>query len=367
MIRILHYIGELQFGGSQAFVMELYRKLDKSRFQFDFVTFPNQGNTEYYREIIDYGGKVYECPQYNGKNHFKFVKWWKSFFKNHGEYKVLHGHVRSVASIYIPIAKSAGCFTIAHSHSTSNGHGFSSLIKDLYQYPVRYQADYMMACSLDAGLWMFGKRVINSDRYKTFPNAIDARVFVYSSEERLRMRSQLGVSADTLLIGHVGRMTYPKNHSFLIQVFYDLQKQCDAKLLLVGDGELRTEIEKQIFDYGIEDRCILVGSQRNVQDYYQAIDIFAFPSFWEGFGISVIEAQASGLPCVVSNNVPRNVSVIPELVTFVDLNKQAWVDYILDYKGVERINRHEDIIKAGFDITSNIKQIEELYLNAAES
>ena len=146
MTKILHYIGGVSFGGSQSFVMELYRKMDRSQLQFDFVVFPNEaGGIE--DEIKTLGGKIFVCPRYSGKNHFEFCKWWKDFLRDHPEYHVVHGHVRSCASIYLAIAKKAGLVTIAHGHSTSNGRGVSAVFKAILQLPIRHIAHHLFSCS----------------------------------------------------------------------------------------------------------------------------------------------------------------------------------------------------------------------------
>lgn len=298
MVRIVHYIGLLEFGGSQSFVMEIYRKIDRTKIQFDFVVFPNQ-KKDFYNEIIELGGRVFESPQYNGRNHFKFIKWWNEFFLQHTEYKILHCHVRSVAALCIAMAHKRGCYTIAHSHSTSNGSGFLAVIKDIMQYPVRYQADYLFACSQMAGEWMFGKQVFGKN-YEIISNAIDAERFDFDESIRRNVRNELGLR-DKFVIGHVGRITKPKNHIFLIDLLTEIRKnRSDIVLLLVGDGELRTYIEAYANEKNVIDNIIFLGSKNNTQDYYQAMDVFVFPSLWEGLGIVAIEAQASGLHCVVS-------------------------------------------------------------------
>lgn len=365
MVRVLHYIGLLEYGGSQSFVMEIYRKIDRETLQFDFVTFPNQ-KVDFYDEIISLGGRVYESPQYNGKNHFEFVKWWKTFFMQHQGYRVFHCHVRSVATICISIAHKYGCYAIAHSHSTSNGSGVASVIKNIMQFPVRFQADYMFACSDDAGKWMFGKQATTKNNFEVIYNAIDAERFGYNPQKRLEIRKELNIS-DKFVIGHVGRFTEPKNHMFLLEVFSEvLKSRDDACLVLIGDGEKRLEIERKINELGINDSVILVGSKSNTCDYYQAMDVFVFPSLWEGLGIVAIEAQVSGLHCVVSERIPREVDIGSNLICIIELAKGAskWKDAIISYADVERVSRIDEVKASGYDVVHNAKKMQDFYLRA---
>lgn len=360
-VRVLHYIGSLDFGGSQMFVMNIYRVIDRDKLQFDFVAFPNE-KEGFYNEIIRLGGKVFECPRYNGKNHFVFINWWKDFFRIHKEYRILHGHVRSVASLYLPIAKKAGLYTIAHSHSTSNGGGIIGKIKDILQYPVRTQADFLFACSDEAGLWMYGKRAIKRKNYKVISNAIDVKRFAYNLEKRKEIRTQLAID-DKYVVGTIGRLSKPKNHRFLINVFASLHK-LDTKtvLLLVGDGELRSELEMQVNRTGLKDSVIFVGSRSNTQDYYQAMDVFAFPSLWEGLGMSVIEAQCSGLHCVVSERIPDAVNMMVGLVDVRSLSdKEGWIETLRQTNG-SRKSQLEAVREAGYDVTENASRLERFYI-----
>ena len=158
-IRIVHNIASLHLGGSQAFVMNMYRNIDRSKVQFDFVVTP-ETKEGFYDEITNLGGKIFSCPRYKGTNHIQYNKWWDDFFNEHPEYKVIHGHVRSTASIYLKIAKRHGLVTIAHSHSTSNENGISAIVKRIMQLPIRKQADYLFACSDKAGKWLYGEKAI---------------------------------------------------------------------------------------------------------------------------------------------------------------------------------------------------------------
>ena len=170
-IRILHMIGCLEIGGSQSMIMNIYRNIDRRIIQFDFVI-DKDVKSPLYKEITQLGGKIYKMPKFNGINIIEVQSSWKKFFENHSEYKILHSHVRSYASIYLPVAKRCGVTTIIHSHNTSNGVGFPSLVKKILQFPLRYQADYLFACSKEAGEWLFGKKAIKKDNFKVIYNGI---------------------------------------------------------------------------------------------------------------------------------------------------------------------------------------------------
>lgn len=357
-IRVLHMIAALEMGGSQSMVMSIYRSIDRSKIQFDFIIDHPDRDLELRKEIESLGGKIYNMPTFKGINICEVRKSWKTFFLTHPEYKILHTHSRSYASIYLPIAKKCGLKTIAHSHSTSNGTGIVGHIKDLLQLPIRYQADYLFACSKEAGEWLFGKKSVKTDKFRIIPNAIESKRFIYNPEVRKKFREELGLS-NCFVIGHVGRMTYPKNHLFLLKMFAKFsQKVKNAKLLLVGDGELMEKIVDETKKMGIYSNVLFVGSKINTYDYYQVMDLFIFPSLWEGLGIAVIEAQASGLHCLVSDTVPKSVDVGAGLVEFLSLDNN-WCKKIK--KQIIRENTEAYIRKAGYDITMNAKILERFY------
>lgn len=327
MIRVLHVLGTFNARGAESFVMNVYRDIDRSIVQFDFVKHTEDHNF-FDNEAIALGARIYSCPKYNGKNHHEYVNWWNSFFKNHDEYKVIHGHVRSTASIYLKIAKEYGLVTIAHSHSTSNGSGFSAIIKIIMQKKVRYIADFLFSCSDIAGKWLFGS-FIKNDNYKMIPNCINIDRFRYNSKIRDFVRQEYNIKTNDFVIGHIGRYSEAKNYTKILSVF---EKLCEfvesAKLLLVG-----LEVEQGVKSFynkkEILDRVIFAGFQSEPEKFYQAMDIFLFPSKWEGLPVSVVEAQASGLPCLISSNITKDV-ILTDLVCQEDINAcdSVWVEKI---------------------------------------
>lgn len=345
-MRILHMIGSLEMGGAQTMVMALYRSIDRTKTQFDFVI-DSDVQSVFVDEIQELGGKIYSFPKFNGKNYGEVCSAWNVFFRNHPEYKILHSHVRSYASIFLPIAKSHGLKTMIHSHNTSNGKGIIAIAKKILQYPLRFQADYFFGCSEIAGQWLFGKKVIKSGRYFMLKNAVDIERFTYRQETRKRIRKELGIAENDLVIGHIGRMHPQKNHKFLLDCFCEIAKQRnDAKLLLLGDGELRGDILAHIQHLDLEKRVLLLGIQKKPEEYLSAMDCMMLPSLHEGLPVVVVEAQANGLHCFVSDTVTKEVQ-LSHLVKYLPITEGTapWVNAVLscDY-------RHEDVatkIKAG--------------------
>lgn len=331
MIRILHYIGGLGFGGSQAFVMELYRAIDRNRIQFDFVVFPDQKDKVFYSEILAMGGRVFECPRFSMKDSLRFARWWYQLLREHPEYKVIHGHVRSSASVYTYVAHKCGRKVIVHSHSTSNGSGITAAVKKIMQYPIRYQADYLFSCSDKAGRWLFGTKALQQEKYQMVPNCICCKRFFFSMDQRRRIRNKYSISDSSLVIGHIGRFMQAKNHHFLLDIFAEIhQKYDNAILLLVGDGEMHSAIVDHCRELGLEDSVIFTGSQSDTPAFYSAMDVFVFPSLWEGLPVSVVEAQTSGLPCVISDVITNDV-VLTDLVEKKALTEDAteWANVIM--------------------------------------
>lgn len=356
-------IGSLELGGSQSMVMNIYRNLDREKIQFDFIV-DHPDRMYFADEINKLGGKIFTMPTFRGSNVLEIRKKWNEFFQNHKEYKILHSHVRSYASLYLPIAKKYGVKTIIHSHSTSNGKGITSLIKNILQLPLRFQADYFMACSENAGKWLFGRKIIKQNNFFLIRNAIDLRKFSYDEAVRIRSRKELGIKEEFVL-GFLGRVTAPKNPLFVLNIFSEMKKiDTDIKLLFVGDGALLKTVKEKARAYGIEKDIIFTGARSNTFELYLAMDVYCFPSLWEGLGISLIEAQASGLHCVCSENIPKE-AIVTDLVDVLELNKgsDVWAKKILEYRNYKRNSTNELIKIAGYDIKENSMRLEKFYLN----
>lgn len=363
-IRVLQVIGSLNNGGSQSMIMQLYRNLDKSKIQFDFVIF-KKDELFYKDEIEKLGGKIYTLPEYKIYNHFKYKKAWKDFLKQHPEYKIIHSHVRSTASIYFKIAKRMGKTTIAHSHSTSSGKGLKAIVKTFLQYNLRNVADYCMGCSKTANIWLYGEKVANSNRAYVFKNSIDTDKFLFNDEIRNKIKNEYKIKDDEVVIGHVGRFFEVKNHEFLIEIYNAiLKKEEKSKLLLVGDGELRNKIEEKVKLLGIENQVIFTGNQKNVYEIMQAMDIFIMPSIYEGFPVTLVEAQATGLKCLITDNITNEVCITNLVEKEALKNSEAiWAEHAIKMlkENVKRCEYNQIVKKSGYDIKENTKILEEIY------
>lgn len=367
-IRILHCLGRMNRGGAETLVMNLYRNIDRNMVQFDFVVH-TQEECAFDEEIKALGGRIYRVPRYNGRNHFMYKRAWEKLFQgNRDEWKYIHGHIYTTASIYLEIARRFGILTIAHSHNTSCGTGFKAFTKNMLQLPLRKRRfDYLFACSKAAGQWLYGDS--NMHKVVVVNNAIDAHSFAFDSEIRDSLRRELGVE-HKFVIGHVGRFQEQKNHKFLIEIFQEIfRRKPDSVLWLIGQGSLEDDIKRRVIEYGLVDVVRFMGVRPDVSTLMQAMDVFLFPSLFEGLPLTVIEAQAAGLPCYTSDTITNEVE-ITELVKPVSLKLPPgyWAEIIKDsLGGFKRRDTCFDIIDAGYDIKSTAKWLQDFYLQESRS
>ncbi|MFZ3588950.1 glycosyltransferase family 1 protein [Bacillus sp. DJP31] len=367
-IRVLQVFAEMNRGGAETMIMNLYRNINRSKVQFDFIVH-TEDKCDYDDEIKLLGGKVYRMPQYKGKNHVQYKRSWKNFLTQYPEYKIIHGHVRSTAAIYLGIAKKHGLTTIAHSHNTSSGTGFSAFVKNVMQFPIRLTADYLFSCSKKAGIWLYGKRACTGDNFYILNNAIETKKFIYNQETRLQKRKELHLE-DKFVIGHIGRFHPQKNHDFIIEIFkevYDRKK--DVVLLLIGDGMLRQSIEKKVNDLSLSQNVIFTGVIPDIPELLQAMDIFLFPSLYEGLPVTLVEAQASGLKILASDTITQEVSFTSSLEYFsLNASTSDWAKSILrSSEGYKRGNMLFNIKKAKYDVVDSSVWLENFYIKTSNT
>lgn len=363
-IRILQVVAKMDLAGTETLLMSYYKRIDRNEVQFDFAV---SSTTEcaYDREIEQMGGRLFHYPAYKGYNHFSYMRWWNMFLSDHPEIKIIHGHIGSTAAIYLDLAKRHGRYTIAHSHSTWGENGAHAFLYKLFSYPTRYIADHFFGCSKQALIDRYGKKIANNTKLaEVMANAIDAKRFIFNEDARLSLRKNLGIDVDAFVIGTVGRFSPQKNPFMTLRVCEGLKRRnIGFKFLWFGQGELEDEIRREIDRLNLRDNVILAGVRKDIFNVLQAMDVFIFPSLWEGLGISCIEAQAAGLPTLCSETVPLDAK-ITDLFHYLPLdNVEAWVDEILRNKSIIRSNRFSEIEKSGYDIGSAAKRMQDFYIN----
>ncbi len=351
MMRVLCVFSLLNRGGAEGMCMNIMRHLDKERVQFDFVKHGERVGV-YEEEIKALGGRIYTAPAYKVYNHFQYCAWWKNFLREHAEYKIIHGHYYTLSSIYLKIAKKMGRKTIAHSHNTRE---FSRFKRHLIK-KIEGVADYQFACGEEAGKWMFPH-----SQFKVICNAIDTDAFKFEPQLRKKMRKELDAEGN-LVIGGVGRLVEQKNPLGMVDIVEAASKEIpNLRMFWAGSGSLREEVEKKIEEKGLNGVITLLGNRGDVPALMQAMDAVLMPSLFEGLPVSLVEAQASGLPILCSDTITKEVDVTG-LCSFLPLDDtKAWVDAIKAIDTSKRTDISDLIIKSGYDVRATTKWLEQFY------
>ncbi len=361
--RVLLVFGRLNRGGAETLAMNLFRNIDRTRLQFDFLVHTAE-KCDYDDEVLSLGGRIFSIPQYNVLNHFHYKKCWEDFLNKHPEYKIIHAHMTGPAAVFLPICKRHGCYVISHSHINMSQKGIRQKVIDLYRLPLSHISDYMFACSQNAGEWMFGKNIQGKKNYSVLKNGIDIDHFLFNSAWRDEIREEFALG-DKFVVTNVSRFHIQKNHDLLIDVFFKIhEKNPDTALLLVGDGERREEIKQRVKRLGLEKSVIFAGVRQDVNKILSAADVFVMTSFNEGLPVSLVEAQASGIHIVVTDTVSNEIK-ITDLVEnrSLDDTPEKWADTVLKYAdGYTRRDTSKQITNAGYDIKATAKWLEEFYL-----
>ena len=357
-IRVLQVVTHMNRGGLETMLMNYYRHIDREKVQFDFLVHRHE-RAAYDNEIEALGGRIYRLP--------RLVPWsisyhraLNAFFEEHTEYRVVHVHQDCLSSVILKVAQKHGIpVRIAHSHSTSQDKDLKYIIKLICKKSIPDYATELFACGKEAGQWMFG-----GAPFRILNNAIDAEQYRVNPARAASVRNALKIPADALVVGHVGRFSPPKNHNFLIDIFAEIHRlEPNAYLLLVGDGELRPGIEEKVWTRGLDNNVIFTGVRSDVPDLMQTMDVFVFPSLYEGLGIVIIEAQAAGIPCVISDNIPSACD-LTELIHRLSLDEPAkrWAQKAFSLQKDDNDN-YMQIAEAGFDIEENAQWLQNYYLS----
>ena len=358
MIRILQVVNDMHRAGLETMLMNYYRNIDRTEIQFDFLTHrPNK--SDYDDEIISLGGKVYYAPRLYPQNYPKYFKWMKAFFAENPEYKIIHSHIDTMSYLPLKAAKKAGVpVRIAHSHNTAIDKDFKYPLKLYFRTRINGVATNRLACGYEAGKFLF-----KGKPFKVIPNAVDADIFLYDEVLRKKKRAELGLE-NSFVVGHVGRLSYQKNHKFLIKIFDAvLKKESAAKLMLIGVGEKEQEIKEQVKFLGLDDKVLFLGNRSDVNELYQAMDVFVLPSLFEGIPVVGVEAQFADLPCLFSDKTPGEVKFnVRTKFVGLDNSPEFWADEILATRGgTPRTRDREDIVNSHYDIKIAHSILEEYY------
>ncbi len=358
-IRILQVVNIMDRAGLETMLMNYYRHIDRTKVQFDFLTHRNKKGA-YDDEIESLGGKIYRMPRLVPQNYLKYSKILGTFFQNHSEYKVVHSHIDAMSSFPLKAAKKANVkIRIAHSHSSKLDRDFKLPIKYISKNRISKYANKNFACGEKAGKFLF-----KDEPFVVIKNAIDLDIFEYNVDIRKRVRKDLNIPNDVLVIGHVGRFTYVKNQSFLIDVLANILKRgVDAYLLLIGSGKEEKTLRSKVKNYGLEEKVKFLIDRSDVNELYQAMDCFVMPSLFEGLPVVGVEAQANGLPCIFSSNISKEI-LITSNATMIELGKgvEEWSNMILSINKGRNIKAKEELQKCNYDIKSEATKLMKMYI-----
>lgn len=363
-IRVLQIIGIVCGGGVESVIMNYYRNIDRSKIQFDFVI-DGHGKSLLDDEIISLGGKIYKVEPYK-KNILKYM--WQIYrIIKDNNYQIVHSNMNTLSVFSLFAAWLAGAkIRIVHNHSTAvKSERLRSILKYILRPFNTIFANQYFACSKLAGRWMFGNSAMDNGKVTIIHNAIDLNKYAYNEQKRITLRKRLGIKKNQLVLGHVGRFVYQKNHEFLIDVFAEVvKKKSDAVLLLIGDGPLKKHIEEKVHQLNLSKNVHFLGLRTDVANLYNAMDVFILPSYYEGLVVVGIEAQANGLYMIASSNISIETKC-SELMQFkkLDLGATNWAETIVQLLNTrEKISVKQYLRDCYYDIQVTSINLEKLYI-----
>ncbi len=371
-LRVLQVGMTRNLGGIETYLIEQFRHLDKSKIDYDFVNITGEYSICYEDEILASGSKIFKVVSRHKNPLLHYWQWFTILLQHKGVYDVIVLNTNSLEYVFplvlgkvfdIPVR-------VIHSHNSGfeNKQGLARrLLVGMNKKLLSWSANLRFACSRLAGRWMFGDKP-----YHVIYNAIDIHKYDADDAVRAEMRQSFGLG-EALTVLHVGRFSYQKNHTFLLDIFKEIHRiHRDSVLLLVGDTTEETEylfeVKRKIREYGLEDSVRLLGRRDDVNRIMQAADVLVMPSFFEGLGIVGIEAQASDLPLLLSDTVPKEVGLLPS-TQFISLEAdlKVWAEAIVNSKQHNRQSRYEELKAAGYDIEHETKRVQQLLLGKYNS
>jgi glycosyltransferase involved in cell wall biosynthesis len=370
-IRILHVVGGMSRGGIETGLMHVLRHIDRDRFQMDFLVHTTKP-CAYDEEIRSFGSLIIPCPL-DRRRPWVYAANFKQILREYGPYDIVHSHVHHFSGYVLRLAKQAGVpFRIAHSHNDTSSEAkagwYRRWYRTLTEWWIARHATGSLGCSRKAAADLFGSQWESDPRCRILFYGIDVKPF-HEFVDSLAIRAEFGIPADAFVIGHVGRFVEQKNHPFLIEIAAEVAKrEPKMRLLLVGEGVLQPEIERQVEQMGLSDRVIFAGSRPDIPRLMRgAMDVFLLPSLFEGLPVVGIEAQAAGLPFILSDTITREVEIIKPLVKWLSLSQPAstWAEILLNHRDAAAAIAQSDALArveiSPFNIETSVKQLEKIY------
>ncbi|MFJ7756098.1 glycosyltransferase family 1 protein [Peribacillus muralis] len=360
-LRILHVVVNMNRGGAETLIMNLYRNMDRSKIQFDFLT-SKEGVFD--AEIRKLGGKIHRIPYISEVGHFAYKKHLNQFFSENHTYKIVHAHMDKMSGLVLQSAKKAGIAKrISHSHNTRSEGGLASRIYKWYAGNlIMNNATNLVACSKQAARWLF-----KNNHADILKNGIECKLFSFSAETRNIVRKEWNIENDTFVLGHVGRFAQQKNHRFLIDIFAEFVKENEKSMLvLVGEGPLKPEVLARVRALKLDNKVKFLGVRSDINRVLQALDVFVFPSLHEGLPVSLIEAQAAGLPCIVSEQVSKESDLGMNLLQFLTIDDcSSWSSQLKKAASIQpaRTVIQDSLAKQGYSIRETANELKEFYLS----
>lgn len=370
-IKVLIVLGAISNGGIEKLIYNLFSNIDRAVITTDLV----------YHNCVEPGGiknipslslweKPIQCPNFTSFNWYAYRKWWKNFIKTHPHYDIVHCHYIDSAFCFIDLFNKKGTVTIGHAHNPKErpytiGQFWSSIIS----FPSRYLFSYFFACSKQTAKEIFGSKISNSNKIFILHNGININDFKYNINVRNQLRYKLNPS-NKIIIGNVGRLEKQKNQSFAIDVFNEFHKLIpNSEFWIIGTGSLCNELKQKATKLNLSHHIKFLGNRSDVNELYQAMDLFLFPSNYEGLGIVLIEAQTSGLPCICSNKIPAEADIHANILISLSLNDKVekWVDALNTSLKIERRDSSQYAIESDYDILFNATWLYKFYIEHCEA
>lgn len=361
MIRVLQVYPQMNDAGTERVIFNLYENIDMTKIQFDFLV-ECPGKLD--EKICSMGGRIHYLYVESKKGYYSALV---KFFYEHPEYKIVHTHTHARMDVVLKAAKECGIpCRIAHSHNARNDlPKLAAVIKGFSSIPIEKASTHFFACSSNAAKWLFPHKV---KECKVLYNGIRLDDYLFKVNSRQKVRASLRIPDDAFVMIHVGRFTKQKNHKYLVKILESYNKIDPSKwkMILVGEGPLEENVKRQVREAELMDHVIFLGSREDVNELYSAADMFIFPSLHEGLGIVVIEAQASGLPCIVSDAVPPEADMEVGLLNTLCLQDgfEKWSEMVAAKKqGVDtRKGQEAAILKGKYNIKRIAAQMQKFYL-----